>query len=827
MRFTLSQLIEKDSKEYMNVPLEALSLSDEINRTLSDYHIETVFSLLQTDLQTVKELLNFDIKAVMNLLDKINSINPHDYANSKSNNENDRYSVGLLQNDFYLYSIASDSLKKAALKKLSIDSIGLSIRSKNALHRNGIHTIDTLLYNTKYSLYSLRNLGSKSIDEIIDIVKKDSTNNLVDSVDNSDGLVETLHENENCDENTICDSIDSLNLSNRANNALHRNGIHKIQELLSLKVEDLYSFRNLGNKTVSEIIEKVNSVGGFRSTGDDNIEQTIINKRVKDLLPNGFSVSGTATIELLGLSPRAFNSLKRNGVITLNELINTRIDELQSFDSLGKKSFNEIIIRLNTIADVEVARVATTNELFNKAIDTITTNNYEMSANKYVAAYKHIREDAKFEQFDERMTIIELLHEMQNDFKDIYSHFVSWIINDIDYYSLAKDVIDGKHFSNERRKSIIEQRIEGKTLEEVSDVHGITRERVRQIENKFCNELYRKLMLTNLLPHLLIEGYGDGAINVESLENYFHEYSNIVFYTIRSLNIAPVIYWHKNDLCFLYRDKSYINKIESFIKSLPLLIKTDEMYSYLSLGNQMLGLNDKTLNLLILTEYSFASQYYIKHNIQRSHLLEVVLKVEFSNGIHVYDESELDLFRSYIHEYFGNVKIPNNNRALIASIVRVSVLCGRGIYKVKEDQYIPEELKDRIYNYICKSKLCLLNSIYETFKTELNEYGIDNKYYLHGVLRELLNDRLFFKRDYVSTSEKFTNIYNEIVSYIRKSKAPVSKNQIKQHFKGITDIMIQFATDDSSILNYFGNYVHADNLNIRDIDYSYFGKVMS
>ena len=53
------------------------------------------------------------------------------------------------------------------VKMLSIDSIGLSNRSKNALHRAEVHTVGDMLAHTEESLNEIRNLGKKSIEEIL------------------------------------------------------------------------------------------------------------------------------------------------------------------------------------------------------------------------------------------------------------------------------------------------------------------------------------------------------------------------------------------------------------------------------------------------------------------------------------------------------------------------------------------------------------------------------------------------------------------------------------------------------------------------------------
>ena len=58
------------------------------------------------------------------------------------------------------------------VKILSIDTIGLSVRSTNALHRANIHSVGDMLGCSEQSLYEIRNLGKKSIEEIVEKIKE-------------------------------------------------------------------------------------------------------------------------------------------------------------------------------------------------------------------------------------------------------------------------------------------------------------------------------------------------------------------------------------------------------------------------------------------------------------------------------------------------------------------------------------------------------------------------------------------------------------------------------------------------------------------------------
>lgn len=58
------------------------------------------------------------------------------------------------------------------IKTLSIDRIGLSNRSRNALHRIQVYTVGDMFEHNEESLSKVRNLGAKSIEEILGKIKE-------------------------------------------------------------------------------------------------------------------------------------------------------------------------------------------------------------------------------------------------------------------------------------------------------------------------------------------------------------------------------------------------------------------------------------------------------------------------------------------------------------------------------------------------------------------------------------------------------------------------------------------------------------------------------
>ena len=64
-----------------------------------------------------------------------------------------------------LVSPPTDPLPK--ILEMNIDEMDLSVRSYNCLKRAGIHTVEDLTKRTEESMLKVRNLGKKSLDEVI------------------------------------------------------------------------------------------------------------------------------------------------------------------------------------------------------------------------------------------------------------------------------------------------------------------------------------------------------------------------------------------------------------------------------------------------------------------------------------------------------------------------------------------------------------------------------------------------------------------------------------------------------------------------------------
>lgn len=149
--------------------------------------------------------------------------------------------------------------------RLTIEEVGFSVRTFNCLKGAGIETIADLIEKTESDLMTVRNMGKKSLDEII---KKLARLGLSLKEEPSDddffvegdiacgGLTEIAS-----DEVKLQITIEELDLSVRSFNCLERAGINTVADLINLTIEELMQTRNLGKKSVEEIIKKVHDMG--------------------------------------------------------------------------------------------------------------------------------------------------------------------------------------------------------------------------------------------------------------------------------------------------------------------------------------------------------------------------------------------------------------------------------------------------------------------------------------------------------------------------------------------------------------------------------------
>ena len=379
-----------------------------------------------------------------------------------------------------------------------------------------------------------------------------------------------------------------------------------------------------------------------------------------------------------------------------------------------------------------------------------------------------------------------------------------------------------KLYSADRVQIVIKSRARKQTLEQIGNHLGITRERVRQIEAKAKQNFSKFNSRIKVISKISAERNGDTVLTTAEIGDYCGENTEDLIYLLRSFQSANYTYDSQLDV-FIVGDNSLQDRVQNYIETLPDMVNTKQLGEMFSYAKEEEDIPEEMLKKAFMDTYRLTGSVYHRTRLSLAKISTAILSKYYSTGIRVYDYEEIKTFRDHVVTEYGDIRLSQNDRALAARITDVCTLCGRGTYILKKKQYISRELSNRIYKYIIEgeSPIFLTNTLFSIFEDELAVFGIDNKYYLQGVLRELFAEKFVFSRDYISKDPDITSIYSTIVAYIKKSQYPVSKKQIQQAFPGVTEVVINFAISDSNILNYFGEYWHASNMFISDFEKEY------
>ncbi len=134
----------------------------------------------------------------------------------------------------------------------SLELLPLSARSSNCLRRAGIHTVGQLLDYPADKWLDIRNMGTKSVDEVLDLAAR------IRAGDGFQMVASKPKPPEPPPPPRLPDiPVPELGLSVRANNCLESMGVRTAAELSDATLESLLSVKNMGRKTAEQIMEKL------------------------------------------------------------------------------------------------------------------------------------------------------------------------------------------------------------------------------------------------------------------------------------------------------------------------------------------------------------------------------------------------------------------------------------------------------------------------------------------------------------------------------------------------------------------------------------------
>lgn len=620
--------------------------------------------------------------------------------------------------------------------------------------------------------------------------------------------------------------IPQLGLSVRATNCLMREFGEEgtLRSVLEMPLKSLISLKNTGAKTVQEILSRVEELADT-NTG----------------LP--VTSSELLTLENAPAKRGALAVLKPFAALIAEE----KWDEIES--QLETDAEEDALIRVMDYAELigadmvaaalsdpyptevllpafqefvrEQAELGIRRRDIQNLVDQLPEDRKELPVKPFLMTWSR-RDVAKALEItiDDILTfsqLAELSAQFSVDEYNALRTFLPWCAFDIEK-DIAK-VMD-RCIRDDRAREVVTLRAEGKTLAEVGDHFQITRERIRQIEAKAVRRCKSAGAEAVLLKISNIRG-GDEILTADEIKGYCGSDGDLFLHLLRNMDdLRRFRYTKTLDAFILGNEEVEEEHVRAFVDELPDRIEEGSLSTYLEQATEQ-GIPSELVELQIHSDYNFfeSSKTLLRGRSTIRRMCKEILPSFDPDGVHVSVSGELKEFRDRLYQRFGSeIRIPDGDRALSAIIYDVGMLRDRGTYVAVRDNIIPEELLAKIRSYVDSgnNEVYMFNTLYEVFRNELLQIGVDNRYFLQGILKHEWEGIYSFSRDCISKGKRATNIYDTVEAFIKNAGNYVSSAEIKEAFPGITDAVLNLALTQKKIVACGGKYIHADALHFDE-----------
>ncbi len=368
---------------------------------------------------------------------------------------------------------------------------------------------------------------------------------------------------------------------------------------------------------------------------------------------------------------------------------------------------------------------------------------------------------------------------------------------------------------------IASARASGQKLAEIGEWAGLTSERVRQICNLLINRAREKDGFEIIGKVAAILGKTD-CVTCEELNNELGRKSQLLVFLLTSMiqDGDAWYYWDDAKSIVLEGGKKYADEMAAYVEKLPGVIPIQEVQPILDKTRED-GYSPDIVEQYIKNMMEFDGHNYHIGPVQTQDVCEDIMRTYFQDGLYIYDKKALNLFREKAVEKYGeNVPVPENDHAMTVLLNRISMLRDRGIYVPVRKGILPPELVQRMRKYMEENGQVsyMYNTLFGVFRDDLLKVGIDNRYYLQGALRQDLGEGYSLTRDYVTTDGENKQLKDPVIQYIYSAGKMVTKEELSNVFHTSPYLAYNCALMDRKIVNYFGQYMHIDNLGLTEED---------
>lgn len=602
------------------------------------------------------------------------------------------------------------------------------------------------------------------------------------------------------------DDIDDIALGTRTHNCLQKAGIKTVADLLMWSYEELSELKGFGNTCHDEVDRYLQSKAKKQKILDygATIE---IKKFLPEIINGDFSFADQ-------LSQKALNILQPYKEAVEN--VDCELLKSCLYEPYRATDVRNALIRFYKKIDQ--------SKVYIDRISKVNSKRLEYQVGCFINAYTDKEEKRKELLFNinPSTTLLQYIHlvlgENHKDTNGVISDFLKWCSFDIvkDLKGYIEEIK-----KNPRNYQVLCLRAKKNTLEQVGKEFGVTRERIRQIDAKEVRKFAKWQRRSRLMMKIYADRNGDNVLTLSELSEYFGENTKLFIHLYENVESGEFIYDSQLE-AFIIGDESMLERAQEYVDSLPDTFHESKKDEFVRMAGDELGISDELVQKMIEENYKKTGELLHRSRLTLEKIYAKILQKYYPNGMHVYDSTEIATFKEYIKQDYG-IEVVTSDRAIGAILGRIGILCGRGRYRLNDKPYISAELAEKIRKYIENEEtpIFLTNTVFSVFEDELIDEGIDNKYFLQGVLHELYGDRWIFRRDYISKDEAYTSVYTSIVNFIKNANHPVSKEEIFNAIPGVTEIVVNISVSDPDILNLFGVYIHSSKLSLSKTDIEY------
>ncbi len=356
------------------------------------------------------------------------------------------------------------------------------------------------------------------------------------------------------------------------------------------------------------------------------------------------------------------------------------------------------------------------------------------------------------------------------------------------------------------------------TLEEIGKIHGLTRERVRQIENNAMGKINECCKLSNIdlaSIYFSVANIEDKFITKDKLKNFIED-ETICNYLCLLLS--------ENNYTIMYNEElevMYCKNIITLEEIHGLLFK--ELGYYVPM--QKFDVLDNGKKNFVRMNYRIVyNQIYVQNGILKGQLITDILDDLFPSGYRISDDESFKLIEEeYLKRYWCLDE--NLNQRMIVGILERENYClvDKGTYKNREyTTKLDDELYEKILNYIFEHKPTIFyESIYEHFIVELNQIGINNYFYLKGVIDVKLPQEFNTKRNYIQIGSNQLSSKEAIIKYMNSFNGIFTFEELKTRFEGIKDYVIFnviYSQNNNGLIMLSNNkFIYFENINLPNL----------